>query len=1159
VFEARDEDLDEDIKTMGDDISEIPVIKEESEKEGGKVVKNTAKFQLQESLGNIKTIAKQKNTRTIQQNLRLDNLVDNIVHQGISESINLRKISVSPTVVVNYEEVAEISNTAEYPIESCTSWADVASVPKNCTTVDIDNHERVVKNAKQIYIPEIVTIDDKDSEQVQEMDKEGFVRKLSRKERHRKSQNLDEVDMEDVSIKNTGNIETESVAMKTVERKISMAQNWQEVQLGEDVGHMEDFGLNSGRKVSSCFKPSVATLVDDVYLHEYILEDHSGSTRKISVSPINMEEQVTIATPYETVAGKQSTKGDLRKLSTSRTDNYQEIISTATEKVASNEEVEKEEEVNAIQRIVSSDGVPEQKQDDICQPDLRMGLSDMPDIVLSSSHSGSSTNLASLENMSSTKMAEAVDLIRPGGQQEVRLMRQTSMEMQNAVEVQRPLSRKTSTEISPQLTPEMAREGIVSLGEELLTPTNEYHTEPIMTCQPKGKKDKKIEASPQLPPEIAKKDHLEAQKDISKKEQTGAKQKRVLPQSKPETSCTTPLQRGSLTVTLHEAKNLPKMDTFGKADPYAVINIGKECFKTETVNNTFNPVWNYTFKINTYKGEDILVEIYDADKFSRDELIGQKNINLRELTSAAKISNTWVSLQKPCKSGELLISATFIPEDTKKEKKETDEIKAKFQKKIKEIVTLKKDEQVGNISQTDVEPQNVSIEEVSSDEILKKISPSVGNETFGNEQETVWNPNSLKSKPLKMGSISIILHEAKNLPKMDTIGKGDPYAFINIGEECFKTETVNNNSNPVWNYKFKFDIETEKGEDIFVEIFDADKLSKDELIGQAHISLKEIVSQAKISKKWTVLQKPCKSGKLLYSAEFIPEHEQKQKHPLDESNSLIKMSRDTVEIPIIRKTVQTVEGTSAGVVITELSDTELEERVETPKPSSEWTHIPIKIESEKEKPKEKEVTEDDDKIVRVNPDEKVKEILDKATAEHRLHAVKDKQPKLGSSHTPLQTGIITITLHEAKNLPKMDTFGKADPYAVINIGKECFRSETVKNTCDPVWNYTFKFNSSRKTTGEDILVELFDADILTADELIGQVNINVRDIISKGKIGNKWISLQKPCKSGKLLFSADFVPEDMKKAKQVKDVPEDTKAPEERNKYLKIETKDIRN
>lgn len=52
-----------------------------------------------------------------------------------------------------------------------------------------------------------------------------------------------------------------------------------------------------------------------------------------------------------------------------------------------------------------------------------------------------------------------------------------------------------------------------------------------------------------------------------------------------------------------EAKDLMKKDISmlgkGKSDPYAIVNIGAQSFRTETIVNTVNPKWDYWCEVKS--------------------------------------------------------------------------------------------------------------------------------------------------------------------------------------------------------------------------------------------------------------------------------------------------------------------------------------------------------------------------------------------------------------------------------------------------------------------------------------------------------------------------------------------------------------------------------
>ena len=93
-----------------------------------------------------------------------------------------------------------------------------------------------------------------------------------------------------------------------------------------------------------------------------------------------------------------------------------------------------------------------------------------------------------------------------------------------------------------------------------------------------------------------------------------------------------PLPAGSLKLTLHKARKLEKKGAFGKADPYTVLTVGKEKFKTATVSNNQNPEWNHTITFDLTKDteEEMTVEVFDSD-IGKDDRLGDTKISLREI------------------------------------------------------------------------------------------------------------------------------------------------------------------------------------------------------------------------------------------------------------------------------------------------------------------------------------------------------------------------------------------------------------------------------------------------------------------------------------------------------------------------------------------------
>ena len=121
---------------------------------------------------------------------------------------------------------------------------------------------------------------------------------------------------------------------------------------------------------------------------------------------------------------------------------------------------------------------------------------------------------------------------------------------------------------------------------------------------------------------------------------------------------------GTIRLDLLCAKDLMKTDMIGKSDPYAVIQYGESKFETPVKNNTLNPDFNIQCNIdipNNPRDRNIIITLYDSDKFGKDKCIGTTNIDIAKVMNLGNLKEDWVPLQG-AKSGELRVGADFIPD-----------------------------------------------------------------------------------------------------------------------------------------------------------------------------------------------------------------------------------------------------------------------------------------------------------------------------------------------------------------------------------------------------------------------------------------------------------------------------------------------------------------
>ncbi|KAK6777406.1 hypothetical protein RDI58_024123 [Solanum bulbocastanum] len=93
--------------------------------------------------------------------------------------------------------------------------------------------------------------------------------------------------------------------------------------------------------------------------------------------------------------------------------------------------------------------------------------------------------------------------------------------------------------------------------------------------------------------------------------------------------------QGKLTVTVMRATNLKNQEMIGKSDPYVVVYIRPLFkFKTKTIDNNLNPVWDETFELiaEDKETQSLLLEVFDED-IGEDDRMGVTKLPLSELES----------------------------------------------------------------------------------------------------------------------------------------------------------------------------------------------------------------------------------------------------------------------------------------------------------------------------------------------------------------------------------------------------------------------------------------------------------------------------------------------------------------------------------------------
>lgn len=134
-------------------------------------------------------------------------------------------------------------------------------------------------------------------------------------------------------------------------------------------------------------------------------------------------------------------------------------------------------------------------------------------------------------------------------------------------------------------------------------------------------------------------------------------------------------QKQELSVGVLQATELPAMDMGGTSDPYVKVYImpeKKKKFETKVHRKTLNPVFNETFVFKNLaygdiSGKTLVFAIYDFDRFSRHDQIGEVHVPLGQV-DLGKVIQEWRDVNPPAgekenenKLGDICFSIRYVP------------------------------------------------------------------------------------------------------------------------------------------------------------------------------------------------------------------------------------------------------------------------------------------------------------------------------------------------------------------------------------------------------------------------------------------------------------------------------------------------------------------
>jgi len=93
-------------------------------------------------------------------------------------------------------------------------------------------------------------------------------------------------------------------------------------------------------------------------------------------------------------------------------------------------------------------------------------------------------------------------------------------------------------------------------------------------------------------------------------------------------------------------------------------------------------------------------------------------------------------------------------------------------------------------------------------------------------------------------------------------------------------------------------------------------------------------------------------------------------------------------------------------------------------------------------------------------------------------------------------GRLRVHVHSGRDLPKMDRFGKSDPYVVVEVDGQTRKTKTLKKTLNPVWKEDFEIRVADSVTSV-VTFSCFDWDFADAHDFMGKVEVKIETLLER--------------------------------------------------------------
>ena len=353
--------------------------------------------------------------------------------------------------------------------------------------------------------------------------------------------------------------------------------------------------------------------------------------------------------------------------------------------------------------------------------------------------------------------------------------------------------------------------------------------------------------------------------------------------------------------------------------------------------------------------------------------------------------------------------------------------------------------------------------------------------------------------------------EARNLPVVDVNGSCDGYCKIQFGKQKVQTRIIDNSLSPKWRQQFSFDIIDFQEDFLFIQLFDHDKVGKDDLVSDLEIYPQSLIPGTIIN-QWYNMNQIIK--KTIPQIHLIIHVSKENDPPFIENLFQILVTNIRVisikDIPPGEYTVSVGFKDNLMKETRKTDDLIWQEEFCLAMPLDEPV---LKVKLNKNKTVIAQTTVfigfEVEEIVKnwypLKPNGSIKLALQVAPS-----VVKPFMNEKFEDFPPAKELTAYFRIIEGNSLTAMDSNGKNDAYCTITNQREPKRIKTTQilyKTVNPKWNYFVNIKIYDYET-DVIRISCYDYDKLSKDDLIGSKDLYVKNM-GEGKIIDEWIDISK--------------------------------------------------